>query len=441
MAKVRSPQTGTSRQLTMIQSGIGLMAGKGLAMALGFAYWLLAARLYPPEIVGITGAAIAGVMLVSQLGVVGLESAIVVLYPHDDEQRRDRLFDTAFTLVGLASLVAAGISAGVALAINGDLAGVVRDLPLLAMFSGMSIVAGVGIVLDQASMALRRGDHVVMRNGLNGLLSIVPLLIMWAVAAHGTGGASWLFGSWVLGATSGLLLGGWQLGRVNPPYTYMPRLRTELASGLVRTGIPNHLLTMTERVPILVLPLIVTERISPQANAYWYAVWMIAWATLVIGRSMSFALFAEVSRTDGNPRRDVPKSLQGALGLGAAAALVTVIAAPWVLALLGSDYAAAGTTPLRYVVVSFAPYTLVMTYFALCRASGKLLEATLFGALLAGSVVTAVAVATSGGLTRVAVAWLGVLTVFGLAAGARLWTLVRAREPGSADGSRAAEAR
>jgi O-antigen/teichoic acid export membrane protein len=418
-----SPQNDTTRRLSMVQSGIGLMSGKGVAMALGFLYWLLAARLYPADVVGIVAAAIAGVMLVSQLGVFGLESAIVARYSeHRDE--RNTFFNTGFTLVALASLVVAVIAAVVAFVIAGELGQVVRDELLLAMFICMSVVAAVGIVLDQVSMALKRGDHVVPRNTTNGLVSIVPLVSMWVLWSSGYGGATVLFGSWFLGAVSGLLLGVWQLSRLKPSYLYRPQVLRGLSMTLVRTGLPNHILTLTERVPVLVIPLLIAELISPQATAYWYAVWMVAWATLVIARSMSFALFAETSEAGADMAASVFKALRGSLLLGSLAAAATVVAAPWVLSLLGPDYAAAGTTPLRILVLSFAPYSVIMTYFAVCRATDRLREAIIFGVLLATTVLVFATSATSGGLTQVALAWLVSVSIFSIAAGVRLMAMV-----------------
>jgi O-antigen/teichoic acid export membrane protein len=418
-----SSQNSTTRRLSMVQSGIGLMSGKGVAMALGFVYWLLAARLYPANVVGIVAAAIAGVMLVSQLGVFGLESAVVARYSEYRDER-NTFFNTGFTLAALASLLAAAIAAMVAVAIGGELGQVVRDGLLLAMFILMSVVAAVGIVLDQVSMALKRGDHVVPRNTTNGLVSIVPLVAMWILWSAGYGGATVLFGSWFLGAVSGLVVGVWQLSRLKPSYLYRPQVRRGLSMTLMRTGLPNHVLTLTERVPALLIPLLVAELISPQATAYWYAVWMVAWATLVIARSMSFALFAETSEADADVAASVSKALRGSLLLGSLAAAATLIAAPWVLSLLGPDYAAAGTAPLRILVLSFAPYSVIMTYFALCRATDRLREAILFGVLLATVIVVLAAFATSGGLTQVALAWLVSVSLFSIAAAVRLRALV-----------------
>ena len=420
------PREHRNRQLSMVRSGIGLMSGKGVAMALGFAFWLLAARLFPPEDVGIAAAAIAGVMLVSQLSVFGIESAIVARYT-EHEHRRDHFFNTAFSLVALAAVIVAVLAALVALGLNGDLSQVVKDGPLFALYVGMSVVAAVGIVLDQASMVLRRGDHVMSRNATNGFLSIVPLLAMWPLASTGIGGAAALFGSWVFGATAGLVVGAWQLNRLEPRYRYTPMLRRSFAVTLVRTGFPNHVLTLTERIPVLVLPLIITERISPNATAYWYAAWMVAWATLVISRSMSFALFAETSRRGTDLAASTIKALRGSLLLGGGAAIITIIAAPWILSLLGPDYAAVGTGPLRVLVLSFAPYSVIMTYIAVCRGTDRLREATIFGASLAIVVVTATTAATDGGLTWVAIAWSTSVLAFSFVAGIRLFGIVNPR--------------
>jgi O-antigen/teichoic acid export membrane protein len=410
----------------MVRSGIGLMSGKGVAMALGFAFWLLAARLFPSRDVGIAAAAIAGVMLVSQLGVFGIESAIVARYS-EHENRRDHFFNTAFTLVAITAAIVAVLAALIAIGIDGDLSQVVEDGALFALYIGMSIVAAVGIVLDQASMVLRRGDHVMSRNATNGFLSIVPLLAMWLLDSTGTGGAAALFGSWVFGATAGLLVGAWQLYRLEPRYRYMPMLRSSLAVSLVRTGFPNHVLTLTERIPILVLPLVITELISPNATAYWYTAWMVAWATLVISRSMSFALFAETSQPGIDMAASTFKALRGSLLLGGGAALITIIAAPWILSLMGPDYVAAGTAPLRMLVLSFAPYSVIMIYVAVCRGTGRLREATIFGGLLAVVVVTATTIATDGGLTWVAVAWSISVLTFSVVAGLRLYAIVNAK--------------
>ena len=63
-------------------SAIGMMAGKGAAMALGFVFWLAAARVAPAGEVGLAASATATIMLVALLGSSGIGAATIVHY-HD----------------------------------------------------------------------------------------------------------------------------------------------------------------------------------------------------------------------------------------------------------------------------------------------------------------------------------------------------------------------
>jgi O-antigen/teichoic acid export membrane protein len=116
------------------------------------------------------------------------------------------------------------------------------------------------------------------------------------------------------------------------------------------------------------------------------------------------------------------RGVRSSLLLGGAAAVVLGVGAPLVLSLLGSGYAAEGVGPLRILVVAVVPLTFVHMYFATCRATGHLGEATATG-WISGvvAVVAAALVAPPFGLTGMAVAWLAVQ----LATGA--WAAVRLR--------------
>ena len=59
------------RRVPLYRSSFALMLTTGLNGLLGFAYWVLAARLYPAKAVGIGAGAISAMTLVSSLGWVG----------------------------------------------------------------------------------------------------------------------------------------------------------------------------------------------------------------------------------------------------------------------------------------------------------------------------------------------------------------------------------
>ncbi len=53
----------------------------------------------------------------------------------------------------------------------------------------------------------------------------------------------------------------------------------------------NHLLNTAELAPGLVLPLIVSVFLSPEANAYFYTTWMVATLLITVPQSTSRTLF------------------------------------------------------------------------------------------------------------------------------------------------------
>jgi hypothetical protein len=73
-----------------------------------------------------------------------------------------------------------------------------------------------------------------------------------------------------------------QLWRSLSGYIFRPSLEKGIAAELIKSGLPNYLLTLSERAPNWVLPILVTELLSPADNARWYAVWMMAWVVFQI---------------------------------------------------------------------------------------------------------------------------------------------------------------
>jgi O-antigen/teichoic acid export membrane protein len=402
----------------MIRSGSGMIVGKAAAMALGFLFWVFAARLYPEDTVGLAAAAISAGMLCIQFALLGTESAFITLYPHYSTHP-GRLLATTGALV-----TALGAFAGVAFLLLAawfaeELNAVGHDPLFAALFVYLVAIGALGVVVDKVSMARRKGEELAARNTVNGSLTLVPLGIAfwigWQTDAAG------LFGFWVFGATTAMLLGVWQLGR--PPSVYRPRLvfDTRVARQVTRVGLPNYLLSLAERAPALILPVLVTEMISVEANAYWYPVWMMAWGSYVIPSSLGIALFAEGAHRPDMLKPAVDRAVKASLVLGAAAIVAGVTVGPLLLKVMGTSYTDAGTTPLRIMLLAAIPMAFTSAYFAVCRATDRLGEGTVVATV--SGLVSIVAAGIGGSrwdLTGVATAWLIVQTLTGIGC---LWRL------------------
>lgn len=410
-----------------------LILGRIAQSGLGYLAWLITARLFEAREVGIASGVVSAMMLCVQLALFGIGAAVIKIYPlHLNSP--SKMINTALNLVALASLGTAAIFLVFARTYFSEL-NVVSAIPLYALlFIAINFFGAVLVLMDHVSIAIKRGDQVLTRNILHGVITIAGVAALPLLA--GTTSSIAIVSAW---AASGLLtcvFGAIQLKKSIPEYRYQASVNTGTGKQLIGIGLPNYLLTLAERAPNWILPIIITELLSPVDNARWYAVWMMAWVIFIVPISIGQTLFAEISHHPENFRRPLRVSLRNSLIGGSAAAVLVIALAPYLLWLLGKDYAAAGTTPLRILAVAILPITIIQMYYSICRGTQRLAEATITGVIAGILGVTAATYAgVNNGLTGMAVAWLVTQSAAAVWAGIRIWLLMRRQSPDSVDGT------
>jgi O-antigen/teichoic acid export membrane protein len=417
----------------MTGNALGMLSGRVAAMGLGFMFWLVAAHVATSRDVGFAAAVVSAMMLCTQFGQLGVGSAFISL-SRDHARRPGVLLDIALTVTAIGSLIVAAVFLIVARTWLPELGQVSRAPSWTVAFLVMSVLGTAGIVLDQINVALGRGHQVLVRTAAFGLITLLPVAALPVLGLRAN--AMLLVSFWVVAGVGASAVGLWQLWTTTPPapgssaasatdraygYRFRPRWQPVLVRRLLTVGVANHVLTLCERVPGLVLPVVVTELLSAEANAVWYIVWMSAWVVFTAPISVGIALFAEAVRQPESTSRATATALRTSLlYAGTAAAGLAVLAHP-VLRLLGSSYAAAGVTPLRILLIGVIPLAVISAYYAQCRAGGRLGEAIAAGTVagIAGVALPAV-VAVHHGLVGIAAAWVVVQALVACWAGIRL---------------------
>jgi O-antigen/teichoic acid export membrane protein len=416
---VQDGQAQALAPLPQLFNGLALIAAKVLTMGLGFVFWVLAARLFTPHEVGLAAGVVSAMMLCTQLALLGVGSAFITHYPQV-QRRPSALLDTSLTFVaglgvvwGAAFLLVAGSAF--------QQLDVVAARPLFALLFVAACVAGtLGVLFDQVATALRRGDQALIRNVLCAVATVALLALLAVVGAPYR--AETIFMPWTLAGLAACVVGVAQLRRALPCYQPRAAADRRLVRELVRAGVPNYVLTLAERAPGLVLPVIVAELLSPDANATWYAAWMMAWVVYIVPIQVGMTIFAEVAHDPAAFRRSVRRGVLCSLAVGVLGALVLGGGARFALSILGPHYADDGVEPLRILLLAVLPLTFVQAYFSWSRARRDLGEAIVTGWLNALASVAAAAVAgVTHGLVGMAIAWVAVQYATGL------WSLWRLR--------------
>ncbi len=415
---VKEFRLGKRRELPRLLNSLALILGRVASSGLGFLTWLITARMYATAEVGIASGVVSAMMLLVQLALLGVGSAFITNYPKFQEAP-SRLVNSALHIVSGVSLLMAGLFVILASTAFRQLNVISSQLVYVLLFLGITLFGTVNVLLDHISISMRRSDQVLSRNFLFGVVTLVAVAGLPLITQNKYSMTIVL--SWTLAGFSACTLGAFQLLHSESAYHYRPELDGLVTKDLIRVGFPNYLLTLAERAPNWILPILVTELLSPIDNAHWYTVWMMAWVIFIIPISIGQNLFAEISRQPETLNEAVRHSTRTSLVLGGGAAVIVILLAHFLLSLLGKGYAAAGTLPLRILAIAVFPVVFIQAYYAVCRGRNLLREANITGTV--SGIVGIIVAILSGlvyGLPGMAVGWLVVQSATGIWAGVRL---------------------
>jgi O-antigen/teichoic acid export membrane protein len=415
----RRPRTTSSRLLTLfVRSPVGtaasaLVGGQLTRMLGGVAFWGIATRSFPASRVGIAASAVAALMICIQLAVLGAGSSVIRLYPN--AARQGDLLAAAFKLVLIASCVVAGAFILLSASVLTHLETIGRNPLFAGAFCVACILGACNMLGNEATVAMMRPASILVRAAL---LSAVMLALLSAASIALPARSEVIFSCWAAGELAAALLLIVHLRA--RPVSAARRLARVKTKQVVSKGLANQVITVADRVPPMLLTILVTQLLSPQLGAYWYAAWMAALSVFFIPIYSGTALFADLVRAGQVEARRVRATSLRTLAVAGTAALGVALLSHRILNFLGPGYAAHGERPLQLLLAAVVSVTIVQTYFAVCRATDHLAEAG----------VTAVLAAVFGlglagwfghryGLNGVAGAWVGCETA------AAVWALWR----------------
>ena len=190
---VESQRAGAKQPLSVTWNALAVMAGKTLTMGFGFLFWLVAAHEFSRPEVGIAAAAVSAMMLCTQLAIGGVGSAVITCYP-DFRHRPAALLDTSGTVVIVSAAFAAGVFFVIAALGLRHLDTVPSDPLYACAFVAMTVFGTLAILLDQLSIALGRGDQVLVRGVVFGAAIVVGIGVL-PTFLHQAGSAA-IFAPW-----------------------------------------------------------------------------------------------------------------------------------------------------------------------------------------------------------------------------------------------------
>ena len=352
---------------SLYSNAIYLMAASALSALLGFAFWIVVARFYSPEDVGLASAVIAAVGFVVLFSHLGLGMGLVRFLPHSGENANS-MINTIFTIGTLASLAVAFIFIAGLGFWSPALLFIRQDPFYLAAFVIFAIVNQVLYLTEETFIAKRRTGFVVAKNLIFCLLKL-PLPILLAAYFHSFG----IFASWGISLCVVLLLCLFLfLPRIQPGYRPFPTINREVIGVMRRFSFANYLSVLFWAAPSVVMPIMVVNLLGAESNAYFYIAWAIGTMPAMVSSSASTSLFAEGSNEEEKLGLNIWRSLKMVFLILVPAVILMLAIADKLLLLFGGPYAENGTTLLRIMAISNLPFAINITYLSIKRVEKKL---------------------------------------------------------------------
>jgi len=353
--------------VSLYRNAVYLVLNSVAGAVLGFVFWILAARLYSAEEVGLASATIAVASFLAVLSTLGLDYGLIRFLPNSGE-KSNVLVNSCLTVSGLAAIVASLIfMAG--LNIWSPALVFLRQNPLpFGSFVVLVVGWALTLLLHNVFIAQKRAGFTLLGGVIHGFTKLA-LVIPLAAFLYASG----IFTSWAIGWVAVLVIGLlFFLPRLQHGYHPSFAIRKEVINEMARFSFANYIVTLISATPVFILPLMVVNLLSAEQNAYYYIAHAIASILFLIPRGTSFSLFAEGSHDKEGLAGYVNRSLRFSFLLLIPPIILIFLIGDKILLLFGEAYSAEATRLLWILALSSLPMTVYNMYITKQRVEKRM---------------------------------------------------------------------
>lgn len=381
------------------RDGLALVVSSGMTSAVGLLYWFLAARMFPPDVVGVNAVALSSLMLVGGVAHLNMSHALLRFVPVAGTAARRLVVLGYLVAVALSALAGAGFAFG-AIWWAPELVDVAGYGALVAFFAVSCPVWTLFSLQDYVLTAVGRATAVPVENLVFSLLKVGLLVVVTLAALPGGIALSWVIAT----ALIVLPINLWLLLRLLPAHGARTADRAvPITVGAIGRFIgADYVGALFWQAAMMGLPVLVLGRLGAEAAAAYNMVWQFGLALYMVPSGMGQSMIAHSAADPGKVDKARRETVRRGLMLVVPVALVLALGAPLILAIFGPHYASTGAGALALVALSAIPN--VITAAATSTARVRQRRAVQFGVPTSLSVLTI-------GLAWILMPHLGVLAV------------------------------
>ncbi|HEU5098940.1 MAG TPA: oligosaccharide flippase family protein [Roseiflexaceae bacterium] len=353
----------------LYQNGYALLLSGAATSGLGLVYWVLAARYYSPETLGVNSAALSAMLFLSGISQLSLNGVLVRFTPVAGRATKWLVIYSYLISLSAALVASCGFILGIEIW-SPTLRFLNTNRLLLVLFVLATMVWCIFALQDSVMTGLRQAMWVPIENTLFSIAKI-GLLIAFANVLQHYG----IFASWTIPVALSLVpINLLIFRRLIPkhveetPVEPSPHMRRQI----IRFVGGNYLGTLFFLTSTTLLPIMVADQAGPRANAYFYQPWMITSALQLVAVNMTTSLTVEATRDRSKLSTYCFHVFMHTLRLLVPLVLVILLGAPYILQIFGRDYAAEGAGLMRLLALATIPNSVVLIYLSAVRVQNHI---------------------------------------------------------------------
>ena len=311
--------------------------------ALGFAFWMIIARLYKTENVGIATTLISIMTLLSSFTMMGLNSSLIRYLPKS--VNKNELINSAFAIVTLVTLLISIIFLLGLQIFSPQLLFLRSSIFYIISFMIFVILCSWNVLVDSIFIAFRSTSNILIKNTT---VSILKLILPFALIVFGSYG---IFASAASALALGVLTG---LSMLFLKFKIRPAifLNVAMVKETSAYSFANYMTSFVFNAPSLVLPVIILNILSAEYAAYYYIASMIQNILQIIPLATAQSLLTEGSYNEAELKRHVKKALTTIFVILIPTIILIVLGGNVLLQFFGKNYALQAFQFLRLYSIS-----------------------------------------------------------------------------------------
>jgi O-antigen/teichoic acid export membrane protein len=384
-----------------------LILASGIASLFGAVFWMINARLFSPDDLGMAAMLIASMGLISTLTMFGFDYDII---RHWKSHERKRLVSSCHVVSFLASVAGCIIFLSVL-----DKTEFLRKNWIYgSLFVVLASSWSVFVLNDSVYIAMRKSKQVAIKQAIFSSLKLVfPFMLA------GLGFFS-IFLSWTI---AGALALAFVL--LYNPIDFGLAIDFGLIRKIFKSSIYNYLSNVFTRARELSMPLIVASMLGAKETGYFFIAFSVLMIFQIAPKSISKALLAELSHRNRKGRRSARKSILLVVLIGAIILATMLVAGKYLLLLYGGQYASKSLSLLWIFSAAGLIYGINEICYTVMRVESRLKRmVALQGANLLITVALCLSIGSMG-INYMGIAWLASESITLLMNAFFSWTSVR----------------